>query len=283
MLLRAGAIACSAMLASRHFSDRVKDRATGMVTKIFPASARNSIKQACLLTSMMIGVWSCLGSAHADTQLPQSILSYASSQLAQNGADVESSAANCKSTNLWRDLSGPYNVIRVGDRTLKIPLTLPYFSVENGTTRNLAWFSFHVDKSGQLSFGGSDASQPFPWKYLLTFHLADAQGRVDDKVLLRTFLQGLSRDPKMSAESGGYDVYPEFTEDWYVKTSASIKIMLACMNNISSYPGPQVPACTGYSRPWPNAALTYTFGRQLLPVAPAIAACITDMLQYFAR
>jgi hypothetical protein len=147
----------------------------------------------------------------------------------------------------------------------------------------LAWFSFHVDKYGRLSFGAGEPDRSFYWKYLLIFHVTDAPGRVDDKVLLRTFLQGLSRDPKMSAESGGYDVYPEFTDDWYVHHSGAAMIALMCNNKIQSYPGQQVPACTGYSRPWPNAALTYTFGRQFLPVAPVIEACITDMLQYFAR
>jgi hypothetical protein len=94
---------------------------------------------------------------------------------------------HCPSAKIWQNRPGPSTAITIGDRTLHVPHSLPNSQVEASPTRNTAWFTFHVNNAGDLSFGAYEANRPFLWSYELVVEITSAPGRVDDKEALGCF------------------------------------------------------------------------------------------------
>jgi hypothetical protein len=190
----------------------------------------------------------------------------------QHGATTE-----CSSTSLWQNLPGRKVSVVIGDRILNVPASLPNFHADRDGDRNSAWFEFHIDGANHWSFGGYNSSQPFAWEYLLSIEVTNAPDRKSDRELLSTFLSGYTKNAALSSKNRVFDVYPGVIDDRFVgKTDYSLQIY--CNDRLPGG-GKQVPACVGYTAPWPNALLTYRFGRQFLVEAPSILSCIDALLR----
>jgi hypothetical protein len=190
-------------------------------------------------------------------------------------------SAECSSASLWQKLPGSRVSLTIGDRTLHVPVSLPFFHVDRDGGRNSVWFDFHINGANQWSFGGYDPSKPYAWEYLLSIEITSAPGRQSNSEFLSTFLNGAVKSDDLSRKSKNYDVYPDVVDDKFV-AKANHNIQLYCINS-APQEIKQVPACIGHVRPWKNAALNYTFGRQFLDNAPSIMACISDLLDTFSR
>lgn len=195
---------------------------------------------------------------------------------------VTDSTAQCI-TPIWRSLKGPTIAVQVGDRILKIPSQMPFASIRRENARNSVWFSFHIDKTGNLTFGGPESGNPYLWEYMLSFFVIDTPGRKDNLDTAKSLLQGYQKDDVASASNPIFDVYHTAASDFYFDKDPKRGLVLSCFDLFPHLSRKQVPSCIGYDRPWQDADLSFTFGRQLLPIAPKIFNCISQLLSDFSR
>jgi len=170
--------------------------------------------------------------------------------------------------------------ISIGSRILHIPREIPYLVIQNNSEGKSVQISFHIDKSGAISFGAADPARPLLWDYMLELELNNAPGRIDDSSFFEQAKKGrINTDKKQS----GFSVYTNGFDDLFIKETSKPPVGFVCFENMKGYSGPQSPFCASYERPWENASLRLTFGRRFVANFNQISSCVHALVDAFSR
>lgn len=188
---------------------------------------------------------------------------------------IAAASPTCFSASVWRSVLGPNESVTIGDRTLHIPIKLPFYRHLVEGDRTSIWFRFHINPDGTLAPG--TMKDFLSGSNELDFHIIDASGAISDSESAKLIVEGHSPEGRL----GQFTIFHSLGDDVYIDSSTVPQIAFSCSNKEPFFHAYFHSLCEGFRHPWANVSLSYAFGIEFMQHAPEFNSCITQMLADF--